>query len=309
VSIRSTSLKAFLIRFLQEKDKPCYLIDIYGEVAAKLGKKDSVSFRAQIRGVFNASIKINEGIFRRVSNVKGLYSICDGETEIEKYIKEVDKEDQECNDSTTREDAMHIYNNFTKLAYLEANKMHGTSCIVPLDELHSACQIGLYKGACAYRPSKAKSDGNSPIPYLKSYIRGFLLNVIREQKTWNSRNLRVHDDNVSNVLNVDSIDDLPDKNVDFTDEISISELKNVLINEMRQHLNDDEFDVMVKRWGLDGDGAKTFREIGQEVCTKKDKLRNNESAKSWSWQIEKKARNKLKRNSLLLKNLFDSYCG
>ena len=63
MSVRSTSLKAFLIRYLQEKGKPCYLSDIYEEVAKQLGKKDSNSFKAQIRGIFNSSIKSNEGIF------------------------------------------------------------------------------------------------------------------------------------------------------------------------------------------------------------------------------------------------------
>lgn len=308
MSVRSTSLKAILIRLLQEKGQPCYLSDIYKDISIKLNKKDSSSFRAQIRGIFNSSIKSGEGIFRRVPKIKGLYSICDIETDIEKYIKEVDEEVDDNENVTTREDAIKIYNTYLKLAYSEANKLHGTSCIVPIDELHSSCRIALYKGACAYNSNKAKSDGNSPIPYLKRYVYGSLLNTIREQKNWNSRNINIENENVANILKVEDINELPDSSDDFTEEIELKQLKELLISEMKEHLNDDEFDVIVKRWGLDDRWGLTFKEIGQEICSQKDKDYTDESAKSLSWQIESKARQKLKKKSAILRKIFEAYC-
>jgi hypothetical protein len=309
MSIRSTSLKAFLIRFLQEKGQPCYLSDIYKEISDKLRKKNCASFRAQIRGIFNSSIKSNEGFFKRVPNIKGLYGICDTETDIEKYIEKVDESEVDVSDNITREEAMDIYSKYIKLAYLEANKLHGTSCIVSLDELHSACRIGLYKGACSFKPSKAKSDGNSPIPYLKRYIYGSLLNTIREQKNWNNRNISISNENVTDSLNIEDFSELPDSSDNFTENIELKELKEILILEMKQHLNADEFDVISKRWGLDDMGGSTFKNIGKEICAQKDKPYTDESAKSWSWQTEYNARMKLKRNSILLRKLFQAYCG
>lgn len=311
MSVRSTSLKAIIIRFLQEKGQPCYLVDIYKELSTKVEKKDSLSFRAQIRGILNSSIKSNEGIFRRVPKIKGLYSICDTvDTDIEKYIKEVDTE-EESNDSdkVTREEAVKIYNSYTKLAYSVANKMHGTSCIVPLDELHSSCRIGLYKGACSYKSKKAKSDGNSPIPYLKKYVSGYLLNTIREQKNWNSRNINIDNENVANALSIDNIGELPDSSESFVEEIELKQLKEIIMSELKQHLNSDEIDVVVKRWGLDNMGGLTFKEIGKDICSQKDRAYTNESAKSLSWQIETNARKKLRKNSVMLRKLFETCCG
>jgi hypothetical protein len=306
MSIRSTSLKAFLIRFLREKGKPCYLMDIYKEISEKLGKKDCNSLRAQIRGILNASIKSKENLFDRINGVKGLYRICDTDTEIENYIREIEKDSIDCNDKTSREDALKIYSNFVKLAYLEANKMHGTSCIVPLEELHSACQIGLFKGAVSFKPSKAKNDGNSPIPYLKRCIVGSCLNTIRDQKKWNNRNLSISNDSVTDILKVETIDDLPDSSLDLLEEISLRELREILLKEMKTHLNEDEFVVMSKRWGLDNESEKgglTFKEVGQELLSNRD----NESSKAWAWQTEKSARNKLKKNSVILRNLYEHY--
>lgn len=308
MSIRSTSLKAFLIRFLQEKGQPCYLSDIYKEISNKLGKKDCNSFRAQIRGIFNASIKSEEGFFKRVPNVKGLYTICDIETDIEKYIEKINESEEEVLDTVTREEAEEIYKKHIKLAYLEANKLHGTSCIVPLDELHSACRIGLYKGACTFKPSKAKSDGNSPIPYLKRYIYGSLLNTIREQKKWNNRNVSINNEAATDSLKVEDFNEILDNSDDFLENIELKELKKILITEMKKHLNDDEFYVISKRYGLDNMGGSTFKDIGKEICSQKDRPYTDESAKSWSWQTEYNARKKLKKNSPLLRKLFQSYC-
>ncbi|MCK9440318.1 MAG: hypothetical protein M0Q13_02740 [Methanothrix sp.] len=308
MSVRSTSLKAILIRLLQEKNQPCYLSDIYKNVSEKLNKKDSINFKAQIRGILNSSIKSEEGIFRRVPNVKGLYTICDIETDIERYIKEVDEVDEDEENVINREDAIKIYNTYLKLAYSEANKLHGTSCIVPIDELHSSCRIALYKGACSYKTNRAKSDGNSPIPYLKRYVYGSLLNTIREQKNWNSRNINIENEDVANILNVENIGELSDNSDNFVEEIELKQLKELLILEMKEHLNEDEFDVIVKRWGLDDRGGLTFKEIGREICFQKDKGNTDESAKSLSWQIELKARQKLKKNSVILRKIFEAYC-
>ncbi|MFA7144750.1 MAG: hypothetical protein WC088_05775 [Candidatus Izemoplasmatales bacterium] len=310
MSVRSTSLKAMIIGFLQEKGQPCYLVDIYKELSDKVKKKDSLSFRAQIRGILNSSIRSNEGIFRRVAKIKGLYSICDTvDTDIERYIKEVDTVEENNNDKVSREDAIKIYNSYAKLAYRAANKLHGTSCIVPLDELHSSCRIALYKGACSYNLKKAKSDGNSPIPYLKKYVNGYLLNTIREQKNWNSRNINMDNENVASALNLDNISELPDNSENFVEEIELKQLKEIIMSELKQHLNSDEINVVVKRWGLDGMGSSTFKEIGQDMCSQKDRAYTNESAKSLSWQIETNARKKLRKNSPILRKLFETYCG
>lgn len=303
--MRASSLKACVIKYLHGRGKPSYLSEIYVELSQQRGKENDEKFRAQIRGILNSSIKKNEGIFQRIKGVNGLYSLAGSVNEIDEYIDKLEKTEKREKDDVTvsREDALSIYKQHVNFAYLEANRMHGTSCIVPLEELQSVSQIGLYKGACDFRPNRANNDGQSPIPYLKKYIRGSLLNLIREQKNWNNRNLRVDSSDVMDVLNANSFDDIPVEEDDFTDDISLNQLREILISEMKEHLNADEFEVMSKRYGLDGNGGMTFKDIGKEIC----KEQNEESAKSWSWQVERAARNKLLKKSKKLREVFQAY--
>jgi len=76
---------------------------------------------------------------------------------------------------------------------------------------------------------------------------------------------------------------------------------------MREHLNDSEFEILSMRWGLDGEGEKTFKTVGSEVRKRNNEEYNVDSAKSWSWQMEKKARAKLSKRSTVLKKLYE-YC-
>lgn len=304
--MRYNSLRACLIKYLHRRDgKPAYLSEIYEELSKQRDKENDEKFRAQIRGILNSSIKKNEGVFKRVEGSSGLYSLSGNNNLFDNYIEEIEKnEEKEKNDiSVSREDALNIFKQHINFAYLEANRIHGTSCIVTLEELQSISQICLFKGACDFKPNRANNDGQSPIPYLKKYIRGSLLNLIREQRNWNRRNLRVDSSDVMDVLNTSNFDEIPSKDDDFTENISLNQLREILILEMKKHLTQDEIDVISKRFGLDGKGGMTFKDIGREKCFEQDE----ESAKSWSWQVVKAACKKLFKKSKKLREVYQNY--
>jgi len=315
---RQATLKYHVVSFLSEAGgRPYFLHEIYDAICKKLNKVNNEGFKAQIRGILNASIGKKEGIFKRIYScsdnnghkkpVKGLYSInAENKTDLERYIESVE-EREECNkksEKVSREDALEIYNNYMKFAYQQANKMYGNSCIVPREELQSESNIALFKGAIEFSPSKSMKSGNSPIPFLKRCINGSMLNLIRKQKLWNSRNVIVDDADVMD--NVAVIGDDTERG-DFTDEISISELRDILMSEMSEHLSPDEIDVVSMRWGLDGEGGETYKGIGRKIRKRDNKSYNDDSAKSWSWQVEQTARSKLSKNSVVLKKLFECY--
>ena len=303
--------------FLSEAEgRPRYLHEIYSALAKKLKRINNELFKAQIRGILNASIANNEKIFKRISYgiddsgkkqvVKGLYSInMENKTDFEKYLDSVEEREKfnVSQEPISQKEALSIYTKYIKFAYQQANQMHGTSCIVPLDELQSAGQIGLFKGAKEFRSEKSQKSGCSPIPFLKKYINGSLLNVIRKQKLWNSRNVIIEDSDVMD--NINTTENMQGESSDFTDEISISELRDVLMSEMSKHLNPNEMDVISMRWGLDGDGGDTFKQIGKKICERNNKRHNDDSAKSWSWQVEQVARKKLYENSMLLREIYN----
>jgi DNA-directed RNA polymerase specialized sigma subunit len=310
LAVRYATLKYYLISFLNESDeRPFYLHEIYEALSKKMGKVNNECFKAQVRGILNASIGKKEGIFKRCNsgNVKGLYSIdSDNKTGLIQYLESVEQKERggEKNDRVSQKEALQIYENHMKFAYKQANRMHGTSCVVELDELQSAGQIGLFKGAKEFRHSKSERCGHSPIPFLKKYVTGSLLNTIRKQKLWNNRNMMVDDTDVVDSAYSNSGDV---ESEDFTEDISISELREIIFAEMRNHLNSDEIDVVSMRWGLDGNGGDTYKQIGRMICKRDNKPFNDDSAKSWSWQVEKSARRKLSENSSVLKEIFDCY--
>ncbi|MBP3915718.1 sigma-70 family RNA polymerase sigma factor [Clostridium sp.] len=178
-----------------------------------------------------------------------------------------------------------------KLIYHTCQKFANSS--LQMEELLGYGQIGFVKALNSFEKDKNFKFSTFAVHCIKNEI---LLALRKENKYVThtvSTNKPLHEDSSGNELVVEDILTDSLKEVNDTESEYIKSLDNEFIIKSLEVLNDQEKEIIILRFGLNGKDAKTQKEIADEI---------NMSQANVS-KIEKKALKKLK-NIPVLKNLY-----